>query len=400
MTTRRNFLLLTGAGVALTAAGCRDSATTPAAATVAPDVLIAETSRGLVRITPQGEQVYGPAAAASSDGTHLAVVRETGLSEIVTGTGVTTRTTADLAGWLPRVVSPDGRAVALSRTPATVIPQPRPRTELMVVVDGRKRRYDLPGVIEPDAFTSDSAVLFVLDWLPATRPDHYRVRMLDLATGNVDPLYTRDKTPVPAGAEEQMRGEGRQAVLAGQLLLTLYTHQPGHQHTRDLVSGRPGNAHAFVHVLSLTERWAYCLDLPHPFGEGPPEGHAIAADDRFLAVADASSGKVAYASLENLTIERLAPAPIPAGASTSLVLTGDRRTLAGAGDRITVLNRNNDAIDATWQVPAPLRGLGLSADGTRLYAGTSGQVHWFDAAGGALIGHVAVEGMTALRHVA
>ena len=34
--------------------------------------------------------------------------------------------------------------------------------------------------------------------------------------------------------------------------------------------------HAFVHTLSLDQCFAYCIDLPAPFGEGPAEGHAIA----------------------------------------------------------------------------------------------------------------------------
>jgi hypothetical protein len=397
MTTRRNLLALAGAtGLALT--GCRGTPAVPAAA---PDPLIAETGRGLVRLTPRGEQEYGAAAVLSSDGERLAVVREQQLSHIATGTGVTTGTTRLAAGWLPRVVSPDGRACALTRTPAAVIPSGRDRTALTVVVDGTAREYDLPGVIEPDAFTTGAEGLFVLQWLPAAQPDHYRVRRLDLADGQTRPLVTRDKVPVPRGAEEEMRGEGRQAVLTGngQLLLTLYTHQPGHRHTRDLLSGRPGNAHAFVHVLNLAQGWAYCLDLPHPFGEGPAQGHAIAADTWGAAVVDSGSGRVAYANLESLAVDRVGTAPVPGGAAASLALATERRVFAGAGDRIVVLNRDDDRVQATWAVPGPLRGLGLSPDGARLYAGAPGGVRWLDPSNGAVLGQVTVEGLTALRSV-
>ncbi|BCJ40824.1 hypothetical protein GCM10010168_48770 [Actinoplanes ianthinogenes] len=399
MTTRRNFLLLAGTGLALGAAGCRDTATPPATAT-APDVLLAETGRGLVRLTPQGTVDYGPAAVLSSDGARLAVVREGVLSLIATGTGETIGTTGVPAGWLPRVASPDGRACALSRTAESVVPQGRERTSLLVVVDGRTREYDLPGVVEPDAFSGDANALFVLEWQPSGAPDHYRVRVLDLGSGKVAPLNTRAKVPVPNGAEEQMRGEGRQAVAAGNLLLTLYTHQPGHRHTRDLLSGRPGNAHAFVHVLHLADRWAYCLDLPHPFGEGPAAGHAIAADAEGLAVVDGTSGQIAYANLETLTIDRTGPAQIPAGTAAALAFTGDRRALAGAGDRVSVLDRTSGAVTGGWHVPAPLLGLGLSRDGARVYAGTTGAVHWLDATTGTPLGQVEVQGLTTLRHVA
>ncbi|GAA2854938.1 hypothetical protein Acy02nite_73460 [Actinoplanes cyaneus] len=399
MTTRRTFLALTGvAGLAL--AGCRDRATTAAAPLT--DVLIAETGGGLVRVSPAAEQAYGTAAALSVDGAWLAVVREKSLSLIETATGAQTAAIGVAAGWLPRVISPDGRACALTRTPAAVIPSGRARTPLTVVTDGNAREYDLPGTIEPDAFSTAADGLFVLDWLPAGNPGHYRVRRLDLASGRLEPLLTRNKVPVPNGTEEEMRGEGRQAVLTrgGQLLLTLYTHQPGHQHTRDLISGRPGNAHAFVHVLNLAEGWAYCLDLPHPFGEGPAQGHAIAADTWGAAVVDSTSGKIAYASTESLAVDRVVSAPLPAGTTTALAIGPDRRLFAGAGDRIIVLNRESDAVEATWPVPGQVRGLGLSRDGTRLYAGTAGAVHWFSAADGAHLGSRPVPDPADLRSVA
>ena len=97
----------------------------------------------------------------------------------------------------------------------------------------------------------------------------------------MQPLLLRDKTLVPPGAEEEMRGEGRQAVLSPDRtrLYTLYLHQADHQHTRDLLPGRHApdgtTVHAFVHVLSLTEGWAYCLDLPAPFGEPAAGTHAL-----------------------------------------------------------------------------------------------------------------------------
>jgi hypothetical protein len=51
-------------------------------------------------------------------------------------------------------------------------------------------------------------------------------------------------------------------------------------------------------------------------------------------------------------------------------------------------------------VPGTVRGLGLSRDGSRLYAGGSGEVVRLDAGSGKLRGRFPVGGMTALRHVA
>jgi hypothetical protein len=398
MTTRRDLFLLAGPGLALAAAGgCRE--TGARAAATAPDVLLAEADRGLLRIGPGGEQVLG-AAAAGYDGAHLWASTSGGVERIDPASGTKAEHTALTGNWTPRVVATDGRACALSGTGASDRPAARARTTLAVAGPGGERRFDLPGVVEPDAFTADNTGLFVLDWLPATAPDHYRVRLLDLTTGEIQPLFTRNKTPVPTGAEEEMRGDGRQAVLSAdrKMLFTLYTHQPGHRHTRDMLSGRPGNAHAFVHVLHLIERWAYCLDLPHPFGEGPAAGHALAADGRNLFVADLNAGKLAYADPESLTIERVVDVPPVAGSSAALALTADNRILVGAGG-VTVVDRASGQPTGRWEVPGPIRGMGLSRDGSRLYTGGTGRITWLDTATGGKRGETAVPGLTAVRHV-
>jgi len=404
MTTRRNLFLIAG-GVALTA-GCRDE---PARAAVAvPDVVVAEGRQGLVVLGGARPRGFGPAATMSADGRLIyAVIRDkTGrpaLEQADPAAGAPTRSLALGGGWVPRVISEDGRSCVLSRTAATAVPAGRPTSALLVTTEGRQRQYDLPGVVEPDAFTRDGAALFVLEWLPAAAPDHYRVRLLDLASGTVGPLLTRAKTPVPAGAEEEMHGEGRQAVLSNdrQILYTLYTHQPGHRHTRDLIAGRPGTVHAFVHVLHLTERWAYCLDLPDPFGTGPAAGHAVAvsADGGQLGVVDMTTGHLAYADTTALTIERVAKVPAADGAASLVFAPDGRRVLAGAGPGVTVLDRATDAVTARWPVPGPVRGLGLSGDGSRVYAGVAGEVVWLDATTGTLLGRAPVDGLTALRHV-
>ena len=184
-----------------------------------------------------------------------------------------------------------------------------------------------------------------------------------------------------------------------QILYTLYTHQPDHRHTRDLIAGRRGNVHAFVHVLHLTERWAYCLDLPHPFGEGPADGHAVAvsADGRRLAVVDVTSGSLAYADTAALTIERVVGCR-PRTARRAWRSTPDgRRAFVGAATTVAVLDCGTGAVAARWSVPGPIRGLGLSRDAARVYAGGADEVVWLDAGSGAVQGRAAVDGLTALR---
>jgi hypothetical protein len=399
MTTRRKFLVMAGGAVLIGA--CTKEAR--AKETSVPDVVLADSRHGLVVLGGARPATHGVRAAASADGRFVYAVNGPDLVRFDPADGVSTRSVTLGGGWLPRVISGEGRACALSRTAAATRPAGRARSPLLVTAGGRQREYDLPGVLEPDAFTSDDAGLFVLDWLPATAPDHYRVRLLDLTTGEVGPLLTRAKTPVPPGAQEQMRGEGRQAVPSpnGQMLYTLYTHQPGHRHTRDLIAGRPGSAHAFVHVLHLTERWAYCLDLPHPFGEGPAAGHAIAVnpDGSELAVLDATSGSLAYAGTTALAITGVVAAPVAAGATASLAFAADgQRVLAGAGRTVSVLDHAGE-VRARWSVPGEVRGLAVSRDGARVYCGGSDEVLWLDAGTGGVRGRAPVDGLLTVRKV-
>jgi len=409
MTTRRNLLIMAGgvaaAGGTAVLMGRRtgvDSGLTRVART--PDLVLADSRRGLVVLGGAHPGLLDGQATASADGRFVyAVTGESGLVRFDPADGISTRSAQLGGGWLPRVISGRGEGCAFSRTAAAVRPAGRARSPLLVTMSGRQREYDLAGVVEPDAFTSDDAGLFVLEWLPAAAPDRYRVRLLDLATGAVGPLFTRDKTPVPPGAEEEMRGEGRQAVLSpdGLILYTLYTHQPGHRHTRDLLSGRPGNAHAFVHTLHLAERWAYCLDLPDPFGAGPAPGHAVAlsADGRVLAVLDSTSGAIAYADTTALAVSRVVGAPATPG-SASLAFTPDgQRVLIGAGRTISVLDYAAGTVTARWPLPGAVRGLGVSRDGARVYCGGTDEVLWLDAGRGSVRGRTPVEGLVALRHV-
>ena len=155
-----------------------------------------------------------------------------------------------------------------------------------------------------------------------------------------------------------------------------------------------------MHVLDLAQGWAYCLDLPDPFGSGPAEGHALAVspDGGRLAVADTSSGAVAYASASTLTIERVDRIPARAAAASLAYAPDGQRLLLGAGTAVTVLTPAA-TVQARWPVPAPVRGLGFSRDGSRVYVGGAEEVRWLDAATGAVRGRAPVEGLTALRHV-
>ncbi|WP_254876891.1 hypothetical protein [Verrucosispora sp. NA02020] len=404
-TTRRTLLsALVGAGAA-TLVGC-DPTGSPVAG-VPPDPLLVDLADGLGLLRGAERQVV-PHAVATAEGRSVYASTpegaDTAFWRIETATGVASARVRLPGRWVPQTVSADGTWVALTTEAVSVTaasPAGRDATPVLIAdAGGVRHRRRLPGNVVPEAFTHDHTGLFVLEWLPPQTPDRYRVRVVDLATGVAGPLQTRLKQAIPAGAEEEMRGDGRQAVLAPdrRVLYTLYTHQPEHRHTRDRISGRPGSdVHAFVHTLHLHERWAYCVDLPHPFGEGTADGHAmaIAPDGSRLYVADLTSGTVAEISTEELTVRRTAVVP---GASGPAYATADdeRLFLGGAGVLRTV-----DAVGlrvvAERPVDAPVTGLVLGPDGGRLYVGGPSAVRWLDPTSGAELGRVAVPGLVGLR---
>ena len=138
MTTRRNVLLLSGGVLAASLAGCREDRAA-AAATPVPDVLLADSEQGLIRLSGTGAQPLGTATALSWNGDALYTVRADALVRLDPAGGAELSSSALESGWVPRVVTPDGHACVLARTPATDHPTARAGTELLVVTPGGRR---------------------------------------------------------------------------------------------------------------------------------------------------------------------------------------------------------------------------------------------------------------------
>ncbi len=404
--------VLAGA-VLVTATGCRRRQPAGTGAAPSGDLLVVEVPGGALTMldTVTGRTVV-PAVPAvlSGDGSRVVGTERSGggtrlVSRRLPGATPLTGGTVD-DGLAVRAVSPDGTLVALTSGPARDPYRPVPRARTTIVVAGpgdRRRRYDLAGNLEPEAFDVTGRFLFVLDYLPPTAPDRYRVRAVDLTSGRPIRLQTRAKSAVPPGAEEEMRGQGRQAVYdpARRLLFTLYTHQPDHRHTRDLLAGaRPGvpHVHAFVHTLSLAERWAFCIDLPAPFGEHGG-AHAIASspDGGRLHVVDAAAGATAVLDPDALAVVSTTRFAAPAGtvAATAAAVTADGRLVVGAGRQVTVVGGG-----PTWRAGAAVRGLAPTPDGRYVHVGQDGAVVCHELATGRVVHRVAVPGLVSLHRLA
>ncbi|MFY1688962.1 hypothetical protein [Plantactinospora sp. WMMB782] len=453
--TRRSVLRVAGAvllgaagvGAVSATAGCRSrtDGRTARQQPAPPDALVVELTDGRLAVVAAatGRLLVQPAPAVlSGDGRRLVRVERPG-----GGTRLTSHRLPDgapisagtLTGALTaRTTSVDGDLVALAddagpgRNPYR--PAPRERTTI-VVADGagERRRLELPGNLEPEAFDTTEQALFVLDYLPPTAPDRYRVRVVDLASGRIEPLLTRVKAVVPAGAEEEMRGEGRQAVHdpVRKRLFTLYTHQPDHVHTRDRIAGTadPDGArddaphvHAFVHTLDLTERWAFCIDLPAPYGEGPAAGHTItlSPDGSRLYVADTGSGALATIDPDGLTVLesfRFDPptggagaggadpgagvggADPGGGAPAASAVDAAGTVLVGAGREVVGLAGYTRGRDPRWSTPGEVRGLVAPPAGDRLYVGQPDAVLRIDPRTWTIRQRIDVPGLVAVRQV-
>ncbi len=397
--------------VSLAAVAC----TEPPAPSTASDMVFFDSDHGITVADSRGEVRSADATVASPDWSRLYAVRG---GKLVTFDPATNQELAGAA--LPRrltarVASAAGTLVALtadsSAHPANR-PAGRERTTI-VVADPRGVRpaqeYDLAGNFEPEAFSADDAYLFVQEYLPANAPERYRVRRVELATGQVQPLLLRDKQLIPAGAEEEMRGEGRQAVLSPDRtrLYTLYLHQGDHQHTRDLLPGRHGAdgraVHAFVHVLSLNEGWAYCLDLPDPFGLHPAGAHAltISPDGRSLYVGEMTTKQIAIADTESLTVTKVATMldDQPVGDGTTMVTSPDGNALyLGSSNVLRRIDSATLRVDGTWAMPAAVRGLAVSPDGRQVLIGQAGSIARVDTSTGQILDTFVAAGLLTLRN--
>jgi len=393
------------------------TAPTAVVAPVPSDLVVVQTGQGLAAFDwATRRTVYQTSnAVPTSDWSQLVVSDQNGgratLNVLDGHTGVQKHTIQVPGGLVPAAFSTDGRRVALAPADGDNPWQPTGREHTQVVVADptgavEPRTYDLRGNYAPDAFASDDQHLFVLEYQPPASPDRYRVRSLDLKTGAVSGVGSRSKTAVP---EETMRGTRRASVLSPDrhVLFTLYTNQPEHLHSRDLAAGltqSSGDVYAFVHVLNLTEGWAYCLDLPQPFGQGPASAHALAlsADGQRLYVTDRSSGKIAVADTNLLTIRTVADVGADAAANTFSAATGvglSGSLFLTSASELLVVDAGTLKVQRRLPLPATPTGLGVSPDGRRLFISTADRVLAIDPVSGVELAGLEAAGAQRIEHV-
>jgi hypothetical protein len=378
------------------------------------ETLLLTTEAGpLVVQIPSGSVLFDrPGTVASLGGSWLLSATPSAgstLLETVDGADAEPASNVSLDGTLDvRVVSESGSAVALTDPLPDgwdpEVPLPRSRTPIVVADPtgaGQPRTYDLRGNFEPEAFSTDDRQLFMIQHLPAEAPTVYRVTVLDLKRGRVYPVFGPYKAP-----PERMPGIRLQQILSpnADQLYTLYS------------SARPGYAphHApvantatvsFVHVLSLQEGWAHCVGLPQELWDRPASEQAMATspNGRLLYVVDPTLGLVTVMDTASLEIRTATIGlAVPGVRHTSAVVSQDGSALfvATAGERSGVTKIDTDTFEVvhTWNTD-DVSGLGLSADGDRLYVAFDGRVEVMDARTGSELIGVAVASPAPIERV-
>jgi hypothetical protein len=400
---------------ALGAAACtHDTRDVSASHPVPRETLLLGTEAGpLVVQVPSGSVLFDrPGTVSSLGGSWLLSAAPSGGSTLlrtVDGADAEPASTVRLDGTLDvRVVAESGGAVALMDPLPDdwdpQVPLPRSRTPIVVADPtgaAETRTYDLRGNFEPEAFSTDDRRLFMIQHLPAEAPTVYRVTVLDLRTGRVEPVFGPFKGPA-----ERMPGIRLQQVLSpnADQLYTLYSSaRPGYApHHAPVPSGATVS---FVHVLSLQDGWAHCVGLPEELWDRPASEQAMATspNGRLLYIADPTLGLVTVmdtASLETRTH------PLDLSVSgvrrTSAVVSGDGSALfvatAGEHGGVTRIDTDTFEVERTW-VTDDVSGLGLSADGERLYVAFDDRVEVMDATTGSELAGVAVASPAPIERV-
>jgi len=390
-----------GIVLALVLAGCA----TPKQASDVDDLLFVSTRDGVAAVDGESGRTVVNAgyAAHNSDWSRLFLAEdEAGATDVVLRDLATNarRTIARIAGtFTPRIVSRSGELLALAEphtlgTPAWN-PVSRRRTGLAVTgVPGQVRRFDLPGNFEPEAFTADDRTLVLVEYVPAIRPERYRLRELDLASGSVSPLGVRLKLLAPP----EMAGTGRTQVPApdASALYTLYTRQgPNLSHVAPGTVVTPAPVHSFVHVLNLVQGFAHCVDLPDGFGAGPAAIAVAPEGDRLFAI---DAGRVLVVDTRSLRVSRSARIRLRPTFAISAVAKGgtDGELFVGAGADVVVLDQTTLRVSRRYVIGRDVTGLALSSDSRLLYVALEDGIAVIDAETGAESRRLHVPGLTGI----
>jgi DNA-binding beta-propeller fold protein YncE len=291
-----------------------------------------------------------PLGALSPDGMHLYAVSSNTLQDIDPRSGEVARTLrlpgsfslppATLGG-IPGGLSQNGEWLVLQARSAQT------SSHMLLIGTAQLKvtnRIDLDGNFEFDAIDNSGTRLYLIEYTNVTQ-GYYRVRVYEVAAGQLGSYTVIDKGG--NGTPEPMTGVRLSGVFSpdGQWLYSAYARQ---------------NGGAFVHALSLSQPFAFCLDLPDS-GSSTGAFHwslALTGDGKHLYAANGAMGSVTQ--IDNLD-----------GYNPSIVRTKQIGS-AGATANIVVQKVEAKELGANGAV--------LSRDGATLVTTGATGLIWIDTA--------------------
>jgi hypothetical protein len=336
-----------------------------------------------------------PAGMLSADGSLYAAAElidndETRLKTFDAATGDETLRMPLAGSWSLGAVSPNGKTVALTRVPnekenQVWLKSGKWQTDLQII-DVKsyrpKHTIKLAGNFEVEALSPDGSSLFLVEHLPAAKPDRYVIRWYDLSKEQLvaDPL--RSKT-----ADEIMSGYawGGVASTDGEWLFTLY-----------LSTNRKV---AFVHMLNLKERYTVCVDLPSDGASFEALKHyalAYSPQRKTLFATNPRTGVVAEIWLDDYRLDqskgkfvvnksaRFTPSDVPLRAdkldqsnqplNMSVISPDNKRIFFSDGMVVRAYDIDAGKVSDPYPVKPLFSGLGVSDDGSQLFLARSGDL--------------------------
>ncbi|MCA1728979.1 MAG: hypothetical protein LC751_06105 [Actinobacteria bacterium] len=278
-----------------------------------------------------------------------------------------------------KIVSADGTLVATSPRTQRYYLRGRIRTSITVTGSARlePKRYELEGNFEPEAFSTDRHSLFLVSYLPARHPVNYQVRRLDLITGEVEGVYTPD-----AHLQQAMGGTARIQAASpdGTRLYTLYTVQ-GDKNTEP---------RAFLHVLSLDELWAHCIELPDGFASSDQDTAAVSVsrDGKHVYIADSNSEALVEIDADQLTVSRTGTVDLEVARGTYLADSSEGTLYAASGVDVVAIDLETFQQQDTWQMFSNVTGLQVGTDPNELYVGVDSRIIVLDVTTGARLDEI------------
>jgi len=329
-----------------------------------------DTTNGAVRFSL-------PSGMLSADNQHY-LAAKTGAGTQLLGFDLNTgaeKPLAQLTGsWALSSVSASGHWAALTRVPAESEKQAwltanTWKTDIQVVdtqTGKLARQLALDGNFAVDTLSTLGDSLFVIQYLPAVKPDHYQVRLVDLTTGALQDGALVDKRDT----EEVMAGQRWQAVSTpdGSWVYTLYL--------------RTSQNTAFIHALDTVDKVTLCLDLPAVKGSTLDQlkaySIALAPDGQMAYAANPALGVIDRVDVSSFEVSRVASfAPVPAALAASApgnFSVADQRGLYFTGGKqIWAFDTTSRQVKSLSTLDTFISGLGLGRDGRELLVARLGQ---------------------------